>query len=214
MKVLLTVPNLHWVHELVMHRAIMMMKDPRYHVVLETPSNKPFEATLQDCVDLFIDGGYEYWISMDADNPPERNPLDLIELDKDVIGCPTPIYHYTGEKELEEPIYWNVYQFVPKNDAYREWPYRDGLQNVDAIGTGCFVTARRVLENDSLRYAAFQRKWRYGRVHRGNDLAFCERARSEGFKIWAHYDYLAEHYTEIPLNQISRAFKALRQANV
>lgn len=202
--VFLTLPNLHWLHKLVVAKAIGILQDKRYQVTLQMPSNKPFEATLQDCVDMLIDGPYEYWVSIDADNPPERNPLDLIALNKDVIGCPTPIYHYS--KKGDRPIYWNAYQKA--DGLYREWPVRDGLQKVDAIGTGCFVAHRRVFEGD-LRYGAFQRKWKQGRVERGNDLAFCERATEAGFEIYAHYDYPAEHMVEVPLNETARAFNEI-----
>jgi len=34
---------------------------------------------------------------------------------------------------------------------------------------------------------------------KGYDFYFCEKAKKEGFKIYAHYDYLAEHYKEVPL---------------
>jgi len=206
-KVLLALPNLHWIHKLVMAKALAILQDKRYHVILQMPSNKPFEATLQDCVDLFIEGSYDYWLSIDADNPPENNPLDLIELDKDVVGCPTPIYHNT--RNGERPVYWNAYQFDQATGLYREWPCREGLQKVDAIGTGCFVAARRVFEHSDLRYGAFQRKWNKGRVERGNDLAFCERATEAGFSIHAHFDYLAEHMVEVPLNEITRGFSEM-----
>ena len=155
-------------------------------------------------------GDWNLWLSMDADNPPEQNPLDLVELDRDVIGCPTPIWHYTGEKPGERPIYWNAYQYDPDTGAYREYPWRTGLQEVDAVGTGCLLMARRVFENPEMRKGAFARKLNAdGTVERGNDISFCERAREQGFKIWCHYDYPAEHISEIPLNECARAFKAL-----
>lgn len=200
--ILLTTPNQHWLHTTVVRKAVAMMQDGRYRLRWSFPCNRPFEATLQDCVDEFINGGFDYWVSMDDDNPPENNPLDLIELDRDIIGCPTPVYHNTMNGEF--PIYWNAYQFDKDNGLYRQWPDRVGLQKVDAIGTGCFVIARRVFEGP-LRYGAFQRKWVEGRVARGNDLAFCERARTEGWEVYAHFDYPAEHMVTVPLNELCRA---------
>lgn len=208
-RVLLTIPCLHWIHKLVVHRAIMFLQDPRYAVTLQMPSNKPFEANLHDCVNEFMAGDWAWWLSMDADNPPEKNPLDLIEHDKDIIGCPTPIYHCTG-KPGERPIYWNAYRYVSDDDAYAEWQVRESLQRVDAIGTGCFLVNRRVFEHPEMRKGPFMRKWNEdGTVERGNDIAFCERARECGFQIWCHFDYPAEHMVEIPLNEVSKAFKAL-----
>jgi len=206
---LITVPNLHWIHKLVVQRLLLIQQDQRYRVTIALPSNKPFENNLHHIVNDFMAGDWDFWLSMDADNPPERNPLDLIELDKDVIGCPTPIWHYT--KLGERPIYWNAYQYDPSTEAYREWPEREGLQQVDAIGTGCFLIARRVFQDPEMRKGAFTRKLNAdGTVDKGNDISFCERAKERGFEIWCHYDYPAEHFCEVPLNEVSRAFKTLQ----
>ncbi len=158
-----------------------------------------------------MEGPYEWWLSIDSDNPPERNPLDLIEYDKDIIGCPTPVYHCTG-KIGERPIYWNAYKSDPSSGHYWEWPDRDGLQKVDAIGTGCFLVNRRVFEHPEMRKAPFQRTFNEdGTVDKGNDIAFCERATACGFEIWCHFDYPAEHFVELPLNELSRAINGLMQ---
>jgi hypothetical protein len=192
----------------VVHRLLLLQQDRRYQLTIDLPSNKPFENNLHHIVRDFLAGDWDYWLTMDADNPPERNPLDLVELDKDIVGCPTPIWHYTGNGE--RPIYWNVYDYDETVDAYREHAVRDGLQRVDAIGTGCVLFARRVFEHPAMQKGAFTRKLNDdGTVDKGNDISFCERAREAGFEIYAHFDYPAEHMVEIPLNECSRAFGAL-----
>ena len=150
-----------------------------------------------------MEGDYNYWLSIDADNPPIDNPLDLVELDKDIIGLPTPVWHFTEKKKGERPIYWNAYDYVPEEDAYKEHLPRTGLQKVDAIGTGCFLIARRVFENPEMRKAPFERKLlEDGRVNKGNDISFCERARGQGFEIYSHYDYPCMHFNELELNEV------------
>lgn len=207
--ILVTVPNLHWLHKLVVHRLLLLQQDRRYRLTIQLPSNKPFENNLHHIINDFMAGDWDFWLSVDADNPPEQSPLDLVELDKDVIGCPTPIWHCTG-KTGERPIYWNAYQYDTNTKAYREWPWREGLQKVDAVGTGCILISRRVFEDPAMRTGAFTRTLNEdGTVDKGNDIAFCERARACGFEIWTHYDYPAEHMCEIPLNECSRAFKAM-----
>lgn len=205
MRVLVTVPNLHWLHKLVVHRLLLLQQDRRYRVMIQLPSNKPFENNLHHIINDFMAGDWDFWLSMDDDNPPEKNPLDLIELDKDIIGLPTPVWHYTGKKG-ERPIYWNAYDYRPGNDAYAEHEPKDGLQRVDAIGTGCFLIARRVFENQALRQGAFTRKLNDdGTVRKGNDLSFSERAREQGFEIWAHYGYHCRHVSEVELIEVERA---------
>ena len=148
-------------------------------------------------------------LSIDADNPPTQNPLDLVEYDLDIVGYPTPIWHYKGDKPGERPIYWNAYK--AKGDAYIEYPIKDGLQKVDAIGTGCFLVARRVFEHPEMQKGVFTRKlFPDGRVEKGNDISFCERARENGFEIFTHYNYPCMHFNELELTEVIRAFEGLR----
>jgi hypothetical protein len=118
---------------------------------------------------------------------------DLIELDKDFIGLPTPVWHFNKatQKPGESPVYWNVYRKDPKgSDAYVEWHPREGLQKVDAVGTGCFIVARKVFLDPKMQQGPFIRKtYPDGRVNKGNDISFCERMRENGWEVWAHLDY-------------------------
>jgi GT2 family glycosyltransferase len=133
--------------------------------------------------------------------------LDLIELDKDIIGCPTPVYHFTDKVKGERPWYENAYKYVPEEDAYLEWPNKVGLQKVDAIGTGCILMARRVFDEVDMRKGCFDRKRNPdGTVKKGNDISFCERARELGFGIWAHFDYKCQHFNELEMHEVIGAF--------
>jgi len=97
----------------------------------------------------------------------------------------------------------------PEKDAYREHQEKRGLQKVDAVGTGCFLVHKRVF-NKEMQKAPFQRQYHEdGRVNKGNDISFCERARKQGFKIFAHYDYPCMHFNELELNEVCRAFDNL-----
>jgi GT2 family glycosyltransferase len=84
------------------------------------------------------------------------------------------------------------------------------LQRVDAVGTGCFLVSRRVFLDERMQKGAFQRTFNEdGTVDKGNDLAFCERARACGFEIWAHYGYPCMHFNSLELNEVALAFKRL-----
>ena len=208
--VLVSLPNQHWIHTHVVRAALLLLNDPRYSVRLIMPSHKPYVNNLHHIVKDFVAGGYDYWLSIDADNPPLKNPLDLVSLDKDIIGLPTPIWHFTGEKRGERPVYWNAYDYRPKNDAYAEHMPREGLQEVDAVGTGCFLIAKRVFQNYIMKQAPFSRTWSpEGIVIKGNDISFCEKAKRAGFEIYCHYDYPCDHFSELSLNETVRGFKEL-----
>lgn len=196
--VLISVPTLGYIHKQVVYNLLQFKDDKRYDLRFIMPTHTPFENNLHHIVNDFMDGGEDYWLTIDNDNPPKRNPLDLVELDKDILGLPTPVWHCTFEKKGERPYYWNVY--TAYKDAYKEYKATNGLHNVDAVGTGCVLFSRRVFEDPEMRKAPFQRTYHEdGTVYKGNDMAFCDRAKSNGFEIWAHLDYPCRHFIELNL---------------
>lgn len=213
-RVLVTVPTTGYIHKhVVMALGRIQTQNVAHELQVIFPTHRPFENNLHHILVEFLEGKHDYWLSIDADNPPMGNPLDLVSLDLDLVGCPTPVWHYTGDKPGERPIYWNAYKAVPEHGAYTEWPTKEGLQEVDAIGTGCFLVARRVIADLVGKHTytgMFSRTFDiFGRVEKGNDIAFCERVKAEGFKIHAHYDYPCMHFNELELTEVIRAFKGL-----
>lgn len=210
--VLVTITNEQWIHRGVVHKIMLLMQDPRYKLHIIMPYITPYENNLHRIVNTFMASKCEFWLNIDSDNPPMDNPLDLIELDLDIVGCPTPVWHFTNTIENEKPIYENVYKYVSNKHAYTEWIDKDGLQEVDAVGTGCILISRRVFENPEMRKAPFRRKLNPdGTVRRGTDISFCERAKKNGFIVHAHYDYRCQHHNELELNEIMNAFYKLNK---
>ena len=179
-----------------------LQKDARYQLRIILPSRKPYENNLHHVIKEFLASGFDFWLNMDADNPPMKNPLDLVEFNKDIMGLPTPVAHYDSKFLGESPLYLNAYDYVKESDAYRPHRQVQGLQRVDAVGTGCVLFARRVFEHPEMQKGAFVRKlYPDGTVHKGNDISFCERAKEAGFEIWTHYDYMCRHFNEIELQE-------------
>ena len=209
-----TSPARPWIHKRVGFVTDRLLLDPRYSVTIIRPSWNPFEHSLHRIVNDFVAGPYDFWLTIDSDNPPLNNPLDLVEYDRDVIGLPTPVWHYDekNKKPGERPIYWNAYQYDTPSGAYREWPTKEGLQQVDAVGTGCVLFSKRVFLDHAMQMGCFQRTWNDdGTVEKGNDIAFCERARACGFEIFAHFDYPCDHHNELSLIEVQKAFENLYQ---
>ncbi len=214
-KILISVPNTGYIHKLVNFVTDKLLMDGRYRTTVIRPTHNPYENNLHHILNDFMAGDYDFWLNIDSDNPPLNNPLDLVELNKDIMGCPTPVWHFTGKIKGERPVYENAYKYVPDKDAYTEWPIKDGLQKVDAVGTGCILISRRVFEKDVMRLAPFSRELNFdGTVERGNDISFCERATKQGFEIFAHYDYRCQHFNELELHEVMRAFYELYEGKV
>ena len=176
--------------------------DDRYKIRHDCPSHKPYVNNLHKCMWDFLDGGEDYWLSIDTDNPPTNNPLDLIEFDCDVIGCPTPVWN--NAVKGDRPWYFNALD--KKEDGYTPHIKCEGLQEVDAIGSGCILMSRRVIMALKDKKPFF-RKWnRDGTVEMSGDYSFCEKVKKSNFKIWAHFDYLCMHFNEVELGEVIRAF--------
>lgn len=206
-----TSPSNPYLHKHVVFASWRLLSDKRFDIKPMIPSHNPFENNLNKIVKEFVEGDCDFWLSIDADNPPYGNPLDLVQNDLDIVGFPTPVWYYDGEdKPGERPVYWNAYDYVESADAYLPHEPMSGIQQVDAIGTGCFLVARRVFEHPDLQKGAFLRVYdEWGTVERGNDIAFSERARAAGFKIFADYEHPCMHFNELELNEVVQAFKRL-----
>ncbi len=207
-KVLISVTNEHWIHKTVVRRMLQLIQDTRYEIRIIMPSHKPYENNLHHIVNDVLKDGYDFWLNIDSDNPPEKNPLDLVALNKDVIGLPTPVIHFAGDSSGDAPVYFNAYDYIPEADAYKPHGVFSGLRKVDAVGTGCVLFARRVFEHPEMQKGCFIRKLNPdGTVERGNDISFCERATENGFEIYAHYDYFCGHFSEIEINEMAKHYQ-------
>lgn len=174
-------------------------------IVSMAPTHSPYVNNLHKCRKTFLDGDWDFWLSMDADNAPRaRNPLELAHLGLDVVGCPTPVFANMKPGE-DYPMYWNAMDWDEQRQGWTPHKEMDGLQEVDAIGSGCFMVRRCVMEAIS---APFMRIWNEeGIVEVGGDYAFCRRAKDLGFRIWAHYDYPCYHFNEVELSEVAHAFR-------
>lgn len=209
MRVLVSVPTTGWVHKHVVFALMKLKSDRRHDLRVILPTHVPLENNQHHIVRDFLRGGEDYWLSFDADNPPTKNPLDAIAYDKDIVSFPTPVWHVNDEKPEERPFYWNAYKRV--GDAgYTEWPDKIGLQRVDAAGGGCVLIAKRVFQHPEMQRGAFTRKLLPdGRVDRGNDISFCERAKACGFEVWADFDRPCMHFQEVELVEAIAAFQRI-----
>jgi len=201
-KVLLAVPNTGYVHKHVVIAIINIMRDARAKTTLIMPSHRPTTDNRHRIVKDFLDGDFDFLISIDSDNPPRNNVLDLVFLDLDVVGCPTPVW--ANKLRGGYPIYWNALHAVDGGFHPHHVTENEGLVEVDAVGAGCLIVARRVLEKVKQPFA--DKFDGLGFRDMGHDYSFCVKAKEAGFRVFAHYKYPCMHFNEIEISEIIGAF--------
>lgn len=195
-KILISVIHQGWVRP-ELAQLIPVLLNNKYKPTLYFSYDKPYQSSLNRVRKKVLDEGFDYWINFDDDNVPMKDPLKLIELDKDIIGMPYMVWK--PDYDDKPNIGWLVMNKTGEYE-YRQVPIdtRKGLKEVDAVGSGAMVIARRVLKD-----LYFEREYdKDGIQVQGIDFNFCKKAKEKGFKVWAHWDYPAEHYVETPMNNI------------
>jgi len=190
-------------------------QDEKHNLEFDFQADKPIDNNRNKTVRKFLKTDYEWYLTIDSDNPPMGNPLERIALNKDIIAFPTPIwYSQILEKgKGENPIVWNCFDRADEGGGWREHRPQQGMQRIGAAGTGCMLIHRRVLEKVR---PAFFREWdKDGCVVTGSDLLFCKRAGDAGFEVWADYSCACSHYKTIDLAQVYNVMKVrdVTQAN-
>lgn len=200
-KVLVMTPNGGSIRREVAYKLLETVKDGRYLVSVILPQGGSYNKNINKAIqETFLPGGYDFLLNIDADNPPLGNPLDLIQLNKDVMGFPTP--QWSGEI-----IYPVAMDKVPKIDQYKSLPpeKHQGLQEVDVHGSGCILIARRVIEavNKDENGPVWKDIWNETGTERTTaDYNFCDRARENGFKVWSHFDYGCDHIKNLSMQDM------------
>lgn len=206
--VLVTIPHTGFVHAETAEFINKLILDNKGHVltIKYVQKEPPLENALHHIIkDIRKEQKWDYWLLIDSDVVPQKNPLDLIENDKDVIGMPYPQPHFTGEGR---PYYLIAMEYVDSEDAYREKAGLKGLTQVDAVGGGSLLINTKIFNSPLLQQGAFMRTYNTdGTVDKGNDFAFCERVRKAGFEIWTHSDYLCRHHKTIDALSMAQEFK-------
>lgn len=182
-------------HELAANLTVWQRESP-YEVTLEFHNHRPYEHALNLIAQRATAEGYDWWLQLDDDECPTRNPLDLIEFDKDVVNCPAPAW--MPDRGISSPVVWLVFDEV--DGGFRPHSPCEGLQMVDQVNSGATLIARRVFSTIENPFGC---EWRHGLKTAGPDIAFCRRARAAGFEIWAHYGYPCHHWNVIDLTELA-----------
>lgn len=129
-------------------------------------------------VEKAIFEGYDYILFIDSDMVVLPNMLEkLLADDKDIV---------TGLAFMRKPPYLPcIYDRVRagannEGSTHNVEQWEDGLFQIEGCGMACCLIKAKVFQEVYNRSAAFMPT-----EYLGEDLAFCLRARSLGFEVWA-----------------------------
>jgi len=179
---------------------INMFQQKKYKIFLDTPAGKPIEHNRNVIVQNFLKSGYDYLLMLDNDIIPPMNVIELADHEKDIVGM--VCFAFKAKPNRIMPL---VLEYKGKNEDGRasynipDLENKDGLIEVDAVGTGAIMIHRRVFEHKDMKHP-FQNYWNEDGIRtEGLDLSFCRRAKEAGFKVWADLNMVASHWTELDL---------------
>lgn len=179
--------------------AWMQERNKDYEFSIFFPSARPISNNRNQIVKDFLAGDWDYLFMIDDDNPPRRNPFDLLDEDKPVIAGIYPGRDNNG-------IHFHVYKFgkdFPKEISFVQYPisFRNGVKKVDAVGTGIVCIKRSVLERMVKKgWAPFEDMFnKDGTLITNDDMAFCIKCSKLKISIYAHFEHVASHYKQVDL---------------
>jgi hypothetical protein len=178
-KVFLGVPN---TGNLRVELVEWIFKQGLKHVYL--PNIRPVDTNRNHIVDTFLQTDCEWLLMVDSDLVPPNDVLEMINNDVDI--CSAWICINKGQ----EIIPLAMKEVEGGYQAYAT--LKQGINKVDATGTGCLLLKRKVF--DKVERPFFQFKYnKAGYLVAGEDFNFCKKA-SEYFDI--HFDtrFRCKHY--------------------
>jgi len=181
--------------ELAQFREYLAARERRYRIQLGYSDAQPIANNRNRIVRKMLADGADYLLMIDSDTVPMFNPLDYIERDLDVLGFPYP----TWRANDENPIHWFP---SPPSDV--------GLIEVEEVGGGCLLIARRVFEHTMMQ-GPFLDFWdEEGLRAEPEDLSFCRRVREAGFRVWCAMDRPLAHFKTVELVTVWQYLEAQR----
>jgi len=203
-KVYLAILNNGWLRREISATVLPQMKaTPGVELVWEHPAktwDHPISSNRNQIVRRFLQTDCDFLLMLDNDVVPLSNPLELVFASKDIVGMPAKV------RQRNRSVNWVAYvknPHVEQGYAPVDFSRVDtdvDLLKVDAIGTGCILIKRRVLEAIPAPFHCIYDE--HGVCIMGTDFAFCQRADQAGFEIYTTPQRTCEHFKEVGLADI------------
>lgn len=199
-RVYIAMPTLGWLRHEVAHTLIGLTHDGRYEINVSGlfVFGRPITCARHMIINGFLETDSDYLLMFDNDVVPRGNPLDLVELDLDVVAMACPIWRPNNVP----PVILNA---MPVDGTVMIKPMDGPLVEVAQASTSGILIARRVLEHPDMKNPfAFQYDEK-GMTVVDDDITFFHKARAAGFRIWLSLIHYFGHVKEVDLSRIHSA---------
>ena len=177
---------------------------------------KPISYNRNQIVKKFLAAEqFDYLVMIDNDIVPDKNILDWIVCDKDIIGglC----YGFSVKNSISGIVPFILKRNKKKAEGQKFLTYSvirkdkwDGLTECDAVGTGLIMISRKVLEHPFWKTHGgwFPNIYdKEGEKKLGLDINFCYRAKKLGFKVFSDTNCSCQHWTPMDLKFLFECFQ-------
>lgn len=212
-KVYVAILNKGWIRSELYFGLVKMLlvnKNTELQFVVENPMltrGYPISSNRNKVKSRFLRTNCDFLMMFDDDVAPFNDPTELVLFDKDIIGCPCRTRNGTGK------LVWNVYEKIGNgyvNMGLNKIENLPDLLPVDAVGAGCIVIKRCVLESMKIPFEdTFDEK---GEWKLSEDLSFCEKALKAGFEVFTTPNMRCEHFKCDGLTNLEKTI--LEEVNV
>ena len=159
----------------------------------------PLDNAKNLAIKEFLKEPIDYLFFLDDDVIPPVNVIErLVSHDKDIVSG---LYYIrnTDDNGMPAPMPLSLRKYP---DGYKVF-WGEGLEKVDVICDGCCLVKRKVLEKMKPPYHLYIYD-EDGRVKKGSEFYFSEKAKEAGFEIYTDCNLICKHYKKIDLNEINQ----------
>lgn len=209
------IPHLGDLPDYFFKSVVAMKKGPQGTYFLTMVKNHPVDLARNLIVETVLDeSDATHLLFLDSDMTfPVLAAERLLQANKDIVSATyfaraeTPSPHaYEFNRRDENGVTWyrsmaeEFAAWVKANpvhvDQGNESLFAQHLVKVDAVGAGCLLIRRHVLERIDELHGADPYPWfkNHEGSRGGEDFTFCERARAAGFDIWVDFGVQCNHY--------------------
>jgi len=161
-------------------------------MIMIEPFSAPVDHARNQIVKRFLSTDCTHLMMIDDDIVPPVDALErLLFHDKEIVAAACPMIG--PDKKGKLVVSYNAYT-MDENDISRPLLDGNGLAEVDAVGTGCIMIKREVLEN---MHAVAPFLTRYddatGIKYMGEDIYFCKLASDMIIDIYSDFKLKCKH---------------------